>query len=398
MAEAGAQVQPQRSFDQVLRVQDRQIRGEIRAALVDASTMTPRGAKRKNAEAQELQEEHAARAPPTPSPSRRPPVRRARRPPVRSFREKVEGESGPLSERDQRQLAFLRRQDGRWQGREMSSHVWEDLIDEWVVENFSPEQIDGWLQTFIAKPQTKSVKVPEAASTRASARAAHAPSSAPLQSAKDCHAVGEGRAILRYPFSRTPVANLCCEDVHVADEDDMTLTVLQLDGRQITWWNQGRSKGCHICSLSSSLSFCGDLFFANQLMDQYNTMTHCREISKATQPVAFIYNLFEGINGWTMTRIKGFMRADVFKPHQYPTLVTLIGSDGSLNHCVTLLQDQIFDSNHHCPLPLTQASLDACVRLGGADSIRFANCLKAYSICPMKSMKKKVDAIINQSV
>ena len=67
------------SFEQVPRVRDRGVQRQIRGLRADASTMTPRGAKRKHCEAQELQEEHAARAPPTPSSARRRniPVRRA---------------------------------------------------------------------------------------------------------------------------------------------------------------------------------------------------------------------------------------------------------------------------------------------------------------------------------
>ena len=77
------------------RVRDRGVQRQIRGLRADASTMTPRGAKRKHCEAQELQEEHTARAPPTPSPARRrnAPVRRA---PVASFSSMTQGRGGEV--------------------------------------------------------------------------------------------------------------------------------------------------------------------------------------------------------------------------------------------------------------------------------------------------------------
>jgi len=83
LAEAGQEFQPQRSFEQVPRVRDRQIRRQIRALHDDAAGLTPRGAKRKHSEAQELEDQHIGPAPPTPASARRhnAPVRA----PVRSF-------------------------------------------------------------------------------------------------------------------------------------------------------------------------------------------------------------------------------------------------------------------------------------------------------------------------
>jgi hypothetical protein len=52
----------------------------------------------------------------------------------------------------------------------------------------------------------------------------------------------------------------------------------------------------------------------------------------------------------------------------YPTVLVLVGNDGSVNHAVTVVDDLIFDSTQEFALKLTMESLDwICGPLGMKD-------------------------------
>jgi hypothetical protein len=49
----------------------------------------------------------------------------------------------------------------------------------------------------------------------------------------------------------------------------------------------------------------------------------------------------------------------------YPTVIVLVGNDGSVNHAVTVVDDLIFDSTQAFAMKLTKESFDwICGRLG----------------------------------
>jgi len=51
--------------------------------------------------------------------------------------------------------------------------------------------------------------------------------------------------------------------------------------------------------------------------------------------------------------------------NRFPTIVVLRGADGSTNHCVTIVNGLVFDSNCDNAMPLNKATLDWCCNCPG---------------------------------
>lgn len=54
----------------------------------------------------------------------------------------------------------------------------------------------------------------------------------------------------------------------------------------------------------------------------------------------------------------------------WPTLCILEGSNGGVNHAVTVVEDFIFDSNNHTAIPLTRENLDFCCQSDFSSDIK----------------------------
>jgi hypothetical protein len=72
---------------------------------------------------------------------------------------------------------------------------------------------------------------------------------------------------------------------------------------------------------------------------------------------------------------------DLFQPMKAGTLcfVNLLGSDGSTNHAVTIVNGYIFDSNLLNALPLTEQGLDDCA----GESCKTVNTVFGYLFIPV---------------
>ena len=67
-----------------------------------------------------------------------------------------------------------------------------------------------------------------------------------------------------------------------------------------------------------------------------------------------------------------------------PTMVVLIGKDGSCDHAITIYKDMIFDTLHEKMLQRTSETLDWCCPPVGFQQIH-----RAYSLVEVRSSMKK---------
>ena len=84
------------------------------------------------------------------------------------------------------------------------------------------------------------------------------------------------------------------------------------------------------------------------------------------------------------------IRGRGFDPHSLSgheiAVCVLLASDGAQNHCVTIMHNMIFDACEVHALPLTQESLDICVRAHSEDCERCVAVAQALLLSPSKKI------------
>ena len=84
----------------------------------------------------------------------------------------------------------------------------------------------------------------------------------------------------------------------------------------------------------------------------------------------------------------GWMRLDpMLDRSEWPTMCQLLGDDGTVNHCVTLMGEFIFESNTDKPMDINRENLDWCV---STDKVkcRFLGVIKAVRFSHKKKKKE----------
>lgn len=150
-------------------------------------------------------------------------------------------------------------------------------------------------------------------------------------------------------------------------------------GSPVIRYPQGKADTCVFSSAASALEYYGDQFGATKLAGNID------QSSKHLDPMALLHDIIDSsVVGWHCQGLRPLSTYNILEVHPLPTTVKLEGSDGSVNHAITIVAGYIFDSNESHALPLTIESLDRCV---GA---RFVGCLKAIRLIPTQKLLAKL--------
>jgi hypothetical protein len=129
-------------------------------------------------------------------------------------------------------------------------------------------------------------------------------------------------------------------------------------------YNQGTQDLCLAYSLSSCLHYCGYRGAGNSLKQMkvkdfaaFISINKILEGVKNNCPEIGAYEVFNTHKARGSRKLMTIEEI-LSTPTRYPTLLILIGKDGSTNHAVTVVDDLIFDSTQKFALKLKKESFD----------------------------------------
>ncbi len=119
-------------------------------------------------------------------------------------------------------------------------------------------------------------------------------------------------------------------------------------------------RSCVFNSLINALHYINDYAGRDQLLNYLPTSLNYEKMSMFSHSrAAFAAQIMnKEVTGYQIQTMKNF---DILQNRSmWPTLCVLRGSDSSINHAVTVVENYIFDSNRSCAMNLTKSNLDWC--------------------------------------
>ena len=119
-------------------------------------------------------------------------------------------------------------------------------------------------------------------------------------------------------------------------------------------------RSCVFNSLINALHYINDYSGRDQLLKNLPTSLNYEKMSLVSHSrTAFAAQIMnKEVTGYQIQILKNF---DILKNRSmWPTLCVLKGSDFSINHAITVVENYIFDSNRSCAMKLTKSNLDWC--------------------------------------
>lgn len=141
-------------------------------------------------------------------------------------------------------------------------------------------------------------------------------------------------------------------------------------------YQQWSYRSCVLASFASCLYLFGMNDESRKLIDENLPLIVKNE---------YTVNQFQILTNFVQRHCKGFTlvkvkNIDILNSRsRFPTLFQLIGNDGSQDHCISILGDEVIDSSSSHTLSLCKESLDwCCGRLGWSGKIK--RCLQLATI------------------